>query len=137
MATTTPIPASAHRIDIQMRFSDTDALGHLNNGSYAIYAETARLQFLSMLGDTRRSLILAHLALDFRSQVRFGEPVHVRSWIEKIGTTSITMRHVVVASDVPAAEVLAVVVSFDYDTQRPRPWTPDQRQAMAPFVTPA
>ena len=30
---------SSHRTDIQVRFADTDAQGHLNNGSYAIYAE--------------------------------------------------------------------------------------------------
>ena len=36
----------AHRTDIQMRFGDTDALGHVNNASYASYAEVARLEAL-------------------------------------------------------------------------------------------
>jgi len=123
-----------HRIEIQMRFSDTDALGHLNNGSYAVYAETARLEFLSVLGDTRRSMILAHLALDFRRQVRFGEPVYVDTWIERIGTTSVTLRHVVWAVGERAAEVRAVVVYFDYDAERPRSWSAEQRALLEPFV---
>ena len=65
--------AGAHRTPIQVRFADTDAQGHLNNGSFAIYAETARLAFFRDLGSAVGSLILAHLAIDFRRQVRFGE----------------------------------------------------------------
>jgi acyl-CoA thioester hydrolase len=126
-----------HRVEIQMRFSDTDALGHLNNGSYAVYAETARLEFLRVLGETRPSMILAHLALDFRRQVRFGESVYVDTWVERIGTTSVALRHVVWAAGERAAEVRAVVVSFDYGAQRPRPWTDEQRALFEPFVVEA
>ena len=126
-----------HRTTIQMRFSDTDALGHLNNGAYAVYAEIARLEFLGLLGDTRRSLILAHLSLDFRSQVRFGEAIEVETWIERVGTTSVAMRHVVWAAGKPAAEVRAVVVFFDYTEQRPRPWSDDHRAALAAYTAPA
>ena len=42
-----------HRTDIQVRFGDTDALGHVNNASFAAYAELARLDFFPS-----RSLIL-------------------------------------------------------------------------------
>lgn len=124
-----------HRTTIQMRFSDTDALGHLNNGAYAVYAEVARLEFLGLLADARRSLILARLEVDFRRQVRFGEAIEVTTWIERVGTTSVTMRHEVLADGTMAAEVRAVVVSFDYDAQRPKPWTDAQRTALQPYVS--
>ena len=118
-----------------MRFSDTDALGHLNNGSYAVYAEVARIEFLRLLGDTRRAMILARLELDFRRQVRYGDSIEVETWVERVGTTSVTMRHVLWTGDrACAADVRAVVVHFDYDAQRPRPWTQAQRDALAPFV---
>lgn len=35
-----------HPTDIQVRFSDTDAQGHLNNTAYAVYAELARADLL-------------------------------------------------------------------------------------------
>jgi len=117
-----------------MRFSDTDALGHLNNGSFAVYAEVARLEFLGLLGDTRRSMILARLEVDFRRQVRYGEPVEVETWVERVGTTSVTLRHVLWADDAPAADVRAVVVHFDYDAQRPRPWTAEHRELLRPYL---
>ena len=122
--------AGAHRTDIQVRFADTDAQGHLNNGSYAIYAETARLAFFRDLGSGVGSLILAHLAIDFRQQVRFGSAVAVETWVERIGTTSVTLRHAIRADDEVAADVRSVVVRFDYETQRPTAWSETMRAAL-------
>jgi len=127
-------PARTHRTAIQMRFSDTDALGHLNNGSFAVYAEVARIEFLGLLGDTRRAMILARLEVDFRRQIRYGEPVEVETWVERVGTTSVMLRHVLWAAGALAADVRAVVVHFDYDAQRPKPWTADQREALQPYL---
>ena len=120
-----------HRTEIQVRFADTDAQGHLNNGSYAIYAETARLAFFRDLGSGVGSLILARLAIDFRRQVRFGEAVAVDTWVERVGTTSVALRHAIRADGAVAADVSSVVVRFDYDAQRPAPWTDAQRADLA------
>ena len=130
-------PPRAHRVDVQMRFADTDALGHVNNGSFTVYAETGRLEFLRALGTEVRALILAHLAVDFRRQVRFGEPVAVDTWVERVGTTSVTLRQAVLASGRVAAEVRSVVVCFDYAAQRPTPWPDATRAALAAYVPPA
>jgi acyl-CoA thioester hydrolase len=130
-----------HRTDIQVRFNDTDAMGHLNNTSYASYAELARLDFFAQLGEQSRALILAHLAIDFRHQVRLGEAVHVRTWVERLGKSSITLRQEVIAQagtgDVCAAEMRSVVVCFDYETDRSREMPAAVRAAMLPYVAAA
>lgn len=117
-----------------MRFADTDALGHVNNGSFVVYAETGRLEFLQVLGSSVRSLILAHLAIDFRRQVLFGESLDVETWVERVGTTSVTLRQVIHAGEAVAAEVRSVVVAFDYASQRPTPWTAEARAALEAYV---
>jgi acyl-CoA thioester hydrolase len=122
-----------HHIDVQLRFADTDALGHVNNGSFVVYAETGRLAFLEALGSAVRSLILAHLAIDFRRQVVFGESVSVETWVERVGTTSVTLQQRILASGAVAAEVRSVVVSFDYAAQRPTPWSDASRALLASF----
>ncbi|HEX7022995.1 MAG TPA: thioesterase family protein [Trueperaceae bacterium] len=109
-----------YRTDIQVRFNDTDALGHLNNTSYAVYAEQARVAFLRAAGE-EGGLILAHIALDFRRQGRFGEPVYVLTAVDKVGNTSVRLRQEIYVGDELAAEVGSVVVFFDYQAQRPRP----------------
>lgn len=108
----------AFRTDVQVRFADTDAYGHLNNTSFALYAEQARVEFLYALGAERGTLILAHIALDFRKQVRFGEKVYVLTSVERVGNTSVTLRQDIYADEQVAAEVRSVVVLFDYQAQQ-------------------
>jgi acyl-CoA thioester hydrolase len=122
-----------HRVDIQMRFADTDALGHVNNGSFVLYAETGRLEFLRVLGGAVRSLILAHLAIDFRRQVVYGESMAIETWVERVGTTSVTLLQTIRASGAIAADVRSVVVYFDYVSQRPQPWPAELRTVLEAY----
>jgi acyl-CoA thioester hydrolase len=124
----------AHRIEIQVRFGDTDALGHVNNASFASYTEVARLDFLTVLGKSVRSLILASLYIDFRRQIKFGQRVHVETRIERLGTSSVTLAQTIYADDEPATDVRSVVVYFDYANGKSRALTDEMRDALAPFV---
>jgi acyl-CoA thioester hydrolase len=124
----------AHRTDIQMRFGDTDALGHVNNASFASYAEVARLAFLRCLGATVRSLILASLYIDYRRQVSFDETVHVETWVERMGTSSVTIAQTIFANGQRAADVRSAVVHFDYATGRSQALTEEMRGQLAPWL---
>jgi len=125
---------STHRTDIQVRFGDTDALGHINNASFASYAELGRLDFLGQLGGSVRSLILATLYIDFRRQVKLGERVHVETFVTKLGRTSITLGQTIFANDERAAEVSSVVVYFDYAANRAMELTQDVRDVLSPYL---
>jgi acyl-CoA thioester hydrolase len=126
---------STHRTDVQMRFGDTDALGHVNNASYATYAELARLDFLQVFGTSVRSLILASLYVDFRRQVNLGDRVHVESSVKKLGNSSVTLKQTIYANDVVAADVTSVVVHFEYSTQRAKPLSLEMRTSLEPYVS--
>lgn len=125
---------ASHRTDIQMRFGDTDALGHINNARIASYVEIARLDFLNRLGTAVRSLILASLHIDFRRQILFGETIHAETEVEKLGTSSMTLRQTIFANGERAVDVTSVVVYFDYASQRSRPLTDEMRKALEPFL---
>ncbi len=116
-----PMPDSKqpYRSDIQLRFNDTDALGHLNNSSFFLYAELARIEFFGAIGSSVDGLILAHISLDFRRQVVFGEEVYVLTEVEKLGNSSISLKQQVIAKGKLAAEIASVIVLFDYQTQKP------------------
>lgn len=117
-----------------MRFSDTDALGHVNNVSFAAYAETGRVDFLKRLGTAVTSLILANVAIDFRRQVTYGEPIHVDTWVEALGRTSITLGQTIWAADQRAADVRSVAVHFDYATGKPIELTDAIRRELEPML---
>jgi acyl-CoA thioester hydrolase len=123
-----------HQTDLQMRFADTDALGHVNNVAYAAYAETGRVEFLHRLGKSVTSLILASITIDYRRQVQYGDRLRIDTWVEKLGRTSITLAQTLFANDQPSAEMRSVVVHFDYRTNQPMPLTEEIRAQLEPFV---
>ena len=123
-----------HRTDIQVRFNDTDALGHLNNTSYALYAEQGRVDFLDQFRGEGIYLILAHISLDFLRQVRFRDTVYVLTRIAKVGRTSVTLAQEVYGNGDLAARVRSVVVMFDYGSQKPVPISEDIRAQLEPYL---
>lgn len=127
------------RTDIQVRFNDTDALGHLNNTSYALYAEQGRVEFM----DSFRAegvfpdgvfVILARLELDFVRQVRYRDSVHVLTRVAKLGRTSLTLEQEVYGNGEVAARVKSVVVVFDYSAQKPTPIPDEARALLEPYL---
>src|SRR3954462_15702932 len=123
-----------HRTDLQMRFSDTDALGHVNNVAFASYAETGRVDFLKRLGKSVTSLILASVTIDFRRQISFGEPLRIDSWVSTLGRSSITLGQTLWASDERAADITSVGVNFDKKAGKPLELTPAIRAELTPMV---
>ncbi len=126
--------AQTYRTDIQVRFNDTDALGHLNNTSYALYAEQGRVAFLNTFRDEGVNLILAHISLDFLRQVRFRDAVYVLTRIAKVGRTSVTLVQEIYGNGELAARSHSVVVMFDYNTQKPVPIADEVRAQLAPYL---
>lgn len=118
---------------VQMRFGDTDALGHVNNASFAAYTELARLDFARCLGAAVSSLILANLTIDYRRQLSWGESVRVDTWLERLGRTSFTLGQSVFGDDVLTADVKSVVVYFDFAEGKPRELTPEMREKLAAY----
>ena len=85
------------RLAMTPRFCDTDLLGHVNNTALPAWFEQARLPFLDLFCDdiataTRSTfpLVLAHLDLDFRHEIRLGAEVEVHTAVARLGTSSFT-----------------------------------------------
>ena len=94
----------------RVRFRDCDAMGHVNNAVYSTYLEEARIGVLGDLVD----FILARVEIDFRSELRAGEEVEVRTRCSRVGTKSFDLEHVISAGDRVVAEARSVLVSYDY-----------------------
>ena len=107
-----PPPAdAAYRHRLSVRFRDCDAMGHVNNAVFSTYLEESRIGVLGDLID----FILARVEIDFRSELRMGEEVEVRTRCSRIGTKSFDLEHVISAGDRVVAEAKSVLVSYDYE----------------------
>jgi acyl-CoA thioester hydrolase len=121
-----------HRTTLQVRFRDIDAFGHVNNAVFFSYVEQARIRYLlDVLQPAttfdRMPLILARVELDYRSPILFGEEVTVATCVDRIGRSSIGMRHRMTADERLVGDVTTVLVTYDYEGARPKPVPDDWR----------
>lgn len=107
-------PASfSHWASDRVRFSDQDAVGHINNVAMAAYVETGRVAFghdLRVDDDPGASFILARLAIDYRAQGHYPGEILVGTRLQRIGRTSFTMAHGVFKDEVCLATAEGVLV---------------------------
>src|SRR5262245_21462908 len=122
----------AHRVTIDVRFADTDAMGHVNNAVYLTYCETARIRYWSdVTGEPlaarhhgAESLILAEARITYRAQVFHTDDVTVETRASRIGRSSFTLEHRLTACE-PGGDPRLVAVSdsilvrFDYRIGQP------------------
>jgi acyl-CoA thioester hydrolase len=111
-------------IQLTVRFAETDALGHVNNTSYFIYLEEARIRFFEALGYSMGinewKFIMASTKCDFVSQAYFNQLLTVKTYVSRIGTKSFVLEHEVLCSETKQLIVKGnvVIVYFDFDKQQ-------------------
>jgi acyl-CoA thioester hydrolase len=127
----------AHTVEIDVRFADTDAMGHVNNAVYLTYCEMARIRYWTdVTGEPiapghegAESLILAEARITYRAPVFHGEQVAVETRATSVGRSSFILEHRLTAHlpDVGPRLVAtseSVMVRYDYASERPTPLGP-------------
>ncbi len=111
---------------VHVRFSDVDVYGHVNNVKYFEYFQEARIQLMVAqereLGDGYH-LVVAQTDVDYKRPILFRpEPYDCRTWVSRIGSTSVVFESVVL-DDQADGQVLArakvVGVCIDNESGRP------------------
>nr|WP_272946808.1 thioesterase family protein [Antricoccus suffuscus] len=128
---------------VHLRWSDEDRNGHVNNSKFMTYTEDARIAWLGVMraqtgaGPGSEGVILASLHCEYKAQVHFAhtKELEVLNTVRRIGSSSVELHQTV---QVPGAEVVAdlitVLVSFDYDAGRAAPWGDEQRAWLGKYV---
>jgi acyl-CoA thioester hydrolase len=124
-----------HEKQIEIRWRDQDAYGHVNNAVYLTYLEEVRDEWLERaLGDSGDawSYVTARVAIDFRRELtQDDDAIVARLWLTRIGTSSVTTREeIVTVGGELAAEAEAVLVARDTETGRSRPLSEAERAAL-------
>ena len=123
-----------HEKRVEIRWSDVDAVGHVNNAVYATYLEECRDEWLDRAlgdGETGWDYVVARVALDYRRVLRLeDEVVLVRVGLERIGTSSVTTREEILAGEELAATAEAVLVARVRETGSSRPLAAAERDAI-------
>ncbi|MEW5990357.1 MAG: acyl-CoA thioesterase [Chloroflexota bacterium] len=135
-----------HRIEV--RFADTDAMGHVNNASYLTYCEIARVAYYEAVSGeplplathgAEEGMILAQIEIAYRSPAFFGETLAVETRVDRIGRTSFGMAHRLTAPESRYGPVRlvavadSVLVTYDYGADHPIPVPPGLAEGIEAF----
>jgi acyl-CoA thioester hydrolase len=111
-------------IEMDVRFRDIDAMGHVNNAVYATYLEQARVEYIEeVVGEPliETGGVVADLHLDFERPIDLDEDVTVAVRAGELGTSSIPLHYEIRADGEVAATGETLMIAFDPETQEPRP----------------
>ncbi len=109
-------------VKIQVRFSDVDMMGHVNNAVYLNYFETARmLYFNQLLGSdwdwTTNGIILLRNEIDYVKSVLLQHKPTIKISVEKIGGKSFVLTYELKVDDVVYTMGKSTMVCFNYKQQ--------------------
>jgi acyl-CoA thioester hydrolase len=120
------------RVRIPIRWRDLDVLGHVNQSVYHELLEEGRAGVLGRLDENAFPLVLVHIDIDYRAEVRKDHDwVEVTSRVDHIGTKSVRLAERIERSDgVVATEGHAVLVAWDMSSRTSRALTDRERSAL-------
>ncbi|MDX2679531.1 MULTISPECIES: acyl-CoA thioesterase [unclassified Streptomyces] len=124
-----------HLYRCPLRWSDMDAYGHVNNAVFIRYLEEARIDFLFRPEkDFKQGSVVARHEIDYKRQlVHRHTPVDIELWITEIRAASFTITYEVKDDDQVYVRASTVVVPFDFEAERPRRLTAEEREFLAEY----
>ncbi len=125
-----------------------DQLGHVNNVAYVDYLQEARVDMLRVHPPTPGGEALASGVVVVRQEVQYlsplvfrQEPVGIEMWVTEVRAAAFTMAYEVY-DDLPEGRRVyvrarSVLTPYDFERERPRRLTADERHVLSRFVDPA
>ena len=102
-----------YNLPIEVRFADTDALGHVNNAVYLTYFEAARAGYYRHVvgepfgfgaGAQGRTFVVAEARVAYRAPAFFGETLDVACRVAWASRSSFGLEYRITAPPSPVAE---------------------------------
>jgi len=118
-------------LDVQTRFRDMDAMGHINNAVYLSYLELARFEYLKktlgIVRDQDVGVVVARVEIDYRSPAFHGEVLSLGVRVTRLGGASFDMDYRIEEKKTGrlVAEAKTVQVAYDFDQGKVRRLSPE------------
>lgn len=128
------------KMPVQIRFTDIDIFGHVNNARYPELFDTARYLFVKEMlpgfDPNGRSVVLVHLETNFKKQLVLSDEVYVETAVVKVGERSLGMsQRIINEKDASIhADSYSVLSTYDAALQQsfpmPKEWRNRLTEAM-------
>ena len=119
---------------IQPRFSETDALGHINNTVLPVWFEAARVPIFKFstpdLNPHNWKLIIAKVEVSFVGELFYAHEVTINTSIEQVGNSSFVIRQEAWQQDKCCAIGKTVMVRYDFASKTKQMLSADEKAAL-------
>lgn len=114
----------ATSIELQVRWSDQDTNGHVNNARIVTLFEEARIRAREKWRGGAAELLEGKLLVraqttSFDREVHYGPDTTVLVWIPRVGNSSYVVGHLLVQDDQPCVYMEVTMVVVDAQTRKP------------------
>jgi len=127
---------------LRVRYSETDAQGHVFFGHYLNYFDIGLLEYTRAVGYSYQDMLASGVDMfyvesgcQYKGRARFDDLLHVHTRIGNFGNTSFTFEFAIYRQ--PADELIATgkitAVAVDLETAQPVRVPDEQREAVARF----
>ena len=110
---------------IQMRFADIDSFGHVNNIAQQSYFDLGKAEFFAelwrLVPKQQVTAMIVSVQNDFLRQILWGDDVSVITFIEAVGTKSLTFSQQIVRGEEVCSRSRTVMVCYDREAQQSVP----------------
>lgn len=113
-----------------LRFADQDGFGHVNNGTFGSLIETNRVSLVLdniFIEKLDFLCVVGRFEIDYIKELRWPGTVLVGTTVERIGNTSITLRHGLFSRGLITAAAYSILVLISAQTRKPLAITKPQR----------
>lgn len=114
-----------YEMRIPIRWGDMDAMGHLNNGSYFRYMETARIDWMHAIGvepdPAGQGMVIVNAFCNFMRQIEYPGDVITRTYVSDPGRTTFETWCTMARADAPdtlCAAGGATMIWVDFPQQK-------------------
>lgn len=123
----------------KLRYSDIDIQGHMNNALYLTLIEAARVEIIFedkfFPGYEQIIFMIAHISIDYLSEVNWPGSVKIGTKITYIGNSSFVTEQVIFSEGQCAAIAKTVIVTVDKKSKKKIALTEHNKKALSMLST--
>ncbi|OUM85471.1 MAG: hypothetical protein BAA01_10345 [Bacillus thermozeamaize] len=131
-----------HRMELVVRPTDVDVLGHVNNAKYLEYLEWGRVRWYRenrLLSpdvlEQNLNYVVASIHINYRLEVKMDERLTVQTFLARLGNSSMVLKQEILNEQgqrVADAEV--IIVLFDTSLRKSTPFPEAMRKRLEALV---
>ncbi|MDX1270973.1 thioesterase family protein [Bizionia paragorgiae] len=120
----------SHEVKIKVRYAETDQMGVVHHGNYALYLEVARIEWLSALGISYKKmeedgigLPVVSLQINYKKSAYYDDVLTVKTTLAKAPSVSVEFDYEIVNNTGEIIATAKTILAF-IDMTKNRPTRP-------------